>query len=132
MGGRENSSLEQQNKELRISKNMLIDKVELQDKALRERDEHITSMENELQELQGQLARQEKVQKKADQKERRKRIRNGINRFLDRVEAALYRLWLGLWVVIVGLALSVTATIILNGELRESIFGFFNSYLFGH
>ena len=121
-----------QNTELRISKNILIGKVEEQNKEIEDKNVRITCMENELQQLRSELKQKEREQKKADQKEKRRQIREGINRFFDHVEGALYRIWLSAWILIIGAALTMTATVLLNEELRNSIFSFFNQYLTGH
>ncbi|MBO5094451.1 MAG: hypothetical protein J6C33_08860 [Lachnospiraceae bacterium] len=121
-----------QNKELRISKNILIDKIETQNKEIRDKDEHITDMQKELLQLRSELEQKEKEQKKAEKKEKRRQIMEGINRFFDRVEGALYRVWLSVWIVIIGAALTLTATVLLNNDLRNSIFDLFNHYLAGH
>lgn len=111
--------------ELRISKNILIDKVEEQDKELQSKEARIADMESEMKQLQDKLDSQEKERRNEEKKERRRQIREAVNRFFDRAEGVLYRLWLGFWIVFIGAVLSLIATIMLNGELRENIFRFF-------
>lgn len=128
-------SLEQQNKELRISKNILIDRVEEQEKELLRREEELRHREEELSQLKGKLKSQEQEQRKIERKERRKRIKDMADGFFNRIEGILYRIWLGAWMLIIGVIVSLTATVLLNEQLRNSIFTFFSGitgYLPGH
>lgn len=125
MGAKENEDLALQNRELRVSKNMLIDRVEEQDRELQSKDTHIADMEQELLHLKSELRRKEKEQKKEDQREKNRRLKEKMDRFFDRVEGLLYRTWLGLWALFIIVVVSTWATIMLNEDLRESVTSFF-------
>lgn len=125
MGAKENEDLELQNRELRVSKNMLIDRVEEQDRELQSKDTHIADMEQELLHLKSELRRKEKEQKKEDQREKSRRLKEKIDHFFDRIEGVLYRTWLGFWALFMVVVVSTWATIMLNEDLRKNIFHFF-------
>lgn len=125
MGARESEDLALQNRELRVSKNMLIDKVEEQEQELKSKNMHIADMEQELLHIKSELRRKEKEQKKEDQREKNRRLKEKIDRFFDRLEGFLYRTWLSFWVFFVALVVSAVATIMFNEGLWENITRFF-------
>ncbi|WWR14737.1 hypothetical protein V1224_09485 [Lachnospiraceae bacterium JLR.KK008] len=125
MGARESEDLALQNRELRVSKNMLIDKVEEQEQELKSKNMHIADMEQELLHIKSELRRKEKEQKKEDQREKNRRLKEKIDRFFDRLEGFLFRTWLSFWALLIIVVVSTWATIMFNEDLRESVTSFF-------
>lgn len=125
MGARETEDLALQNRELRVSKNMLIDKVEEQEQELESKNTHIADMEQELLHLKSELRRKEKEQKKEDRQEKNRRLKEKIDRFFDRLEGFLFRTWLSFWALLIIVVVSTWATIMFNEDLRESVTSFF-------
>lgn len=108
-----------ENQELRIAKNLLIDKVEEQDSELQKKDTQIADLQEEMLRLKRQTQQYEQKQKKLDKKEKRKLLQESCNRFFDRIESILYRCWMGAWIAVIGLLMTGFVTVMLNAELRN-------------
>lgn len=120
------SELERENKELRIAKNMLIDRVEATERELQEQARKLDEWEKE----QKALRHNGQAQKAATEAgETEVKTTSGkSDRFFRRAEAVLYRIWVSFWTAVVCILLSISATVMLNAELREHVFGIFSSY----
>lgn len=114
-----NQMMKQENQELRIAKNLLIDKVEEQDSEIQKKDTQIADLQEEMLQLKKQTQQYEQKQKKLDKKEKRKLLRESCNRFFDRIESVLYRCWMGAWIAVIGLLMTGFVTVMLNAELRN-------------
>lgn len=120
--------LEKENRELRIAKNMLIDRVEAQERALQEQAGQPGEKEPGRKALQhtGSQAQE------ASGKETGLMTAAGrSDRLFRRAEAVLYRIWVSFWMAAICILLSIAVTVMLNAELREHIFGVFGSYFAG-
>lgn len=100
--------LERENMELRVSKNMLIDRAMAQEKRLQEQEIRITELEN------GPGSGQDRPGGESEGKEAPGRTRAAmkiqdmfrkIRFFFYCVESVLYRSWLGVWIVLITIIL---------------------------
>ena len=98
-------SLEVENKELRIAKNMLIDQVEAQEGRLQEQDAQIEEMENEISRLQSQIQNRDKEDEKPDTEQGHPKVLDKIRFFFYCVENFLYKSWLAVWIAMIAVIL---------------------------
>lgn len=118
--------LEKENRELRIAKNMLIDRVEAQERALQEQPGEKEPGRKALQHTGSQ------AQEAAGEEETGLMTAAGrSDRLFRRAEAVLYRIWVSFWMAAICILLSIAVTVMLNAELREHIFWVFGSYFAG-
>ena len=117
--------LERENRELRIAKNMLIDRVEAQERALQEKAGEKEPGRKALQHTGSQ------AQEAAGEETGLMTAAGKSDRLFRRAEAVLYRIWVSFWMAAICILLSIAVTVMLNAELREHIFGVFGSYFAG-
>lgn len=120
--------LEKENRELRIAKNMLIDRVEAQERALQEQAGQPGEKEPDRKALQHTGSQ---AQEAAGEETGLMTAAGKSDRLFRRAEAVLYRIWVSFWMAAICILLSIAVTVMLNAELREHIFGVFGSYFAG-
>lgn len=121
-------SMKQENVELRIAKNLLIDRVEEQDTELQKKDSQIASMQEEMLQLKKQAEQYEQTQKKMDRKEKRKMLRESLKQLRNKIEGVMYS---AAYVIFFFIFASIIGTIVLNAELRNAIWQVIKMYVLG-